>query len=63
MNPVALDPALVGGLVDLDAVAHEAGAEVGGDAFGQQAQGVGVAQVVGLDAHLGSVQGVVEDLG
>lgn len=37
LNAVGFDPALVGGLVDLEAVAHQAGPEVGGDAAIQEA--------------------------
>lgn len=62
LNSVGLNPALVRRLVDLEAVAHQAGGEVGGDALAHQSECVGVAQVVGLDAHLGPVQGVVEHL-
>ena len=49
--------------MDLEAVSHESCAEVGADAPVEEAEGVGVPEVVGLDGDAVAVEGVVEGFG
>lgn len=61
-DPVLPQLALIGVLMDREAVAHQVGFKLGRDAFVHQWYGVGMPQVGGLDGHPISIEGVVVSL-